>query len=365
MFKLSSIWKITAARIGALIAAILGITTAAAENEPTAATQSPRSEVLKQAVLHARTSLDSDLKRSLALADASPDSALQIRQGARDLRAACSQYLAVGQTDLDSDVLLNEAYALGIREGLQDGVAATDLVAVAVRVNSYGILSPKLFNLSSSAAKLRSATEKGLVEGLLAVRPFWGTNESFYIGMMMIAHRAHSELGEKLAHQIITTTNAPEVVLRSARDLLNRQWSVGTIPELKAIAIDGREVDLAAFRGKVVLLNFWATDCPPCVAELPELKDAYLKFKAEGFEVIGISLDRDKTAVQKLIKKLGIPWPIICEGEAFMGKVAKDFGIGWIPQNWLLDRQGRVQGFAEESTIEKAIRTMLSESGAK
>src|ERR1044071_3546795 len=72
--------------------------------------------------------------------------------------------------------------------------------------------------------------------------------------------------------------------------------------EWKATAIDGSEIDLAKLRGKVVLLDFWATRCPPCVTELPNVLVAYKKFHAQGFEIIGISSDENKEVLLRFIK---------------------------------------------------------------
>src|SRR2546428_2627205 len=99
-------------------------------------------------------------------------------------------------------------------------------------------------------------------------------------------------------------------------------------PEIKFTAVDGREVDLAKLKGKVVLIDFWATWCGPCVGEVPHVLDAYKKFHDKGFEIIGISLDRDKNALTSFIKQKGMTWPQSFESS---NALADKFGINAIP----------------------------------
>ena len=94
-------------------------------------------------------------------------------------------------------------------------------------------------------------------------------------------------------------------------------------------------------KGKVVLIEFWATDCPPCVAALPALKDIYKKFRAQGLEVIGISCDTEKAKLGKFIKRKRVPWPQYFDGKSQMdNRIAQAFGINGIPHMMLVDKQG-------------------------
>jgi thiol-disulfide isomerase/thioredoxin len=107
-------------------------------------------------------------------------------------------------------------------------------------------------------------------------------------------------------------------------------------------AADGSNVDLASLRGKVVLLDFWATWCGPCREEVPNVVAAYNKYHSEGFEVVGISLDEDKDTMTQFAADNGMPWPQYFDGQGWDNTLAQRFGIHSIPQMWLLDRQGRV-----------------------
>ena len=123
--------------------------------------------------------------------------------------------------------------------------------------------------------------------------------------------------------------------------------------ELKFTAIDGREVDLAKLRGKVVLIDFWATWCVPCMEEMPTVRAAYKKFHDQGFEVIGISFDKapgekpramEKTAAEVLqfTKDKEMPWPQHYDGKYWANEFGVHFSIASIPATFLLGKDGRL-----------------------
>ena len=114
--------------------------------------------------------------------------------------------------------------------------------------------------------------------------------------------------------------------------------------DLKFTAIDGREVDLAKLRGKVVLLDFWATWCGPCIAQLPELKKVYAKFHEQGFEIIGIALDAeaDKQKLINFTAREKMSWPQYFDGKHWENEIARRFAIDSIPTTLLLDKTGKV-----------------------
>ena len=111
--------------------------------------------------------------------------------------------------------------------------------------------------------------------------------------------------------------------------------------DLKFTAVDGRQVDLAQLRGKVVLIDFWATWCPPCVAISPDIAGLYKKYHDKGFEVIGVSADSDKQALINFVKKEGAPWPQYFETSQDNVLLEK-LGIDSFPTLWLVDKKGVV-----------------------
>ncbi len=119
--------------------------------------------------------------------------------------------------------------------------------------------------------------------------------------------------------------------------------NIGKPVEIKFTAADGREVDLAKLKGKVVLVDFWATWCGPCVAEIPHVKEAYEKYHDKGFEIIGISFDGpDKDKMLKFVKDQGMPWPQYHDGKTWKNDFGVKFGINSIPRMWLFDKEGKL-----------------------
>ena len=112
--------------------------------------------------------------------------------------------------------------------------------------------------------------------------------------------------------------------------------------DLKFTAIDGREVDLAKLRGKVVLIDFWATWCPPCRHIAPDIVGLYQKYHSQGLEVIGISVDSDKQGLLDMVKKEGLVWPQYCDFKGADNEVAAKFGIEQFPTVFLVNKQGVV-----------------------
>ena len=129
--------------------------------------------------------------------------------------------------------------------------------------------------------------------------------------------------------------------------------------ELSFTAVDGSKVDLADLRGKVVLVDFWATWCPPCIEEAPALVEAYEKFKDQGFEIVGISLDQDKSALEKFTEENKMTWPQFFDGKGWDNELAKRFEIQSVPTMWLLDREGKLADPNPRERLEKAIQAAL------
>ena len=112
--------------------------------------------------------------------------------------------------------------------------------------------------------------------------------------------------------------------------------------EIKGDLLGGQPFDQKSLAGKVVLVDFWATWCGPCIAEIPNMVEQYEKYHAKGFEVVGISLDEEKEKVDSFVAENKIPWPIIYAGKGWQDPIAQFYGISGIPQLILIGRDGKV-----------------------
>ena len=141
-------------------------------------------------------------------------------------------------------------------------------------------------------------------------------------------------------------------------------------PEFHVKDLNGEDLSLEKYRGKIVLLNFWATWCPFCRDETPHLKRAYEKFKNEGFEIIGISLDASKGNLLRYIKEEDIAWPQFRNlRKRRKSDVALLYRIRGIPTSYLIDHEGVIRRSAGlrggRGGLEPAIAELIRERNAK
>ena len=136
---------------------------------------------------------------------------------------------------------------------------------------------------------------------------------------------------------------------------------VGKPLDLKFTAIDGRAVDVAAMKGKVVLIDFWATWCGPCIGELPNVLAAYEKLHPKGFEIIGISFDQEKDTLEAFVKKRKMAWVQYFDGEGWGNKFGKEFSIRGIPSMWLIDKKGNLRDLEARDGLAAKVEKLLAE----
>jgi len=169
----------------------------------------------------------------------------------------------------------------------------------------------------------------------------------------------------------LTASGATLKLQKSAKTVAERKArpapeAIKKAISFKAKTTEGEDVDFpASYKGKLVVLDFWATWCGPCVAELPHLTAAYEKFHAKGLEVLGISLDQAdaEKELAAFTKKKKMPWPQVYDGKFWQAEVAKLYHVDSIPRAFLVDGDSgdilatgeSLRGLELEKTLEKTL----------
>lgn len=154
------------------------------------------------------------------------------------------------------------------------------------------------------------------------------------VGAALERHYPYSEYPELIA-RTIETTRAQIYQLQAVPN--------GTAPDLMAENPEGTPMKLSSLRGKVVLLDFWASWCRPCRMENPEIVNLYNTYKSKGFTVFSVSLDTDKRAWKNAIEADQLNWPHhVSDLKGWQSKAAALYGVNAIPTTFLIDREGAI-----------------------
>ncbi|MBK6815762.1 MAG: TlpA family protein disulfide reductase [Saprospiraceae bacterium] len=146
-------------------------------------------------------------------------------------------------------------------------------------------------------------------------------------------------LFNSLSIQVRSHSKAPEVRYKLF-DLDSNIQIQNSAPQFSQSDNNSKIFSLSDYKGKYILLDFWASWCGPCRAENPNMLKAYKKYKKWGFEIIGISLDVDKRKWIQAIKEDNLPWKQVSDLKGGENKVALLYGIESIPMNFLIDPNG-------------------------
>jgi thiol-disulfide isomerase/thioredoxin len=160
----------------------------------------------------------------------------------------------------------------------------------------------------------------------------------------------------KRADQVIASIKQQEETKKVSSALV----SGSKFPDFEEKDVAGNPLSIAKFKGKVVLVDFWATWCGPCVHELPNVLETYKKHHDKGFEIVGISLDKDKDKLLGFTESQKMSWPQFFDGKGWGNKLAVKYGVNSIPMTYLLDTEGKIigkslRGEELEAAVSKAL----------
>lgn len=187
-------------------------------------------------------------------------------------------------------------------------------------------------------------------------------------GMMLVQFSVEADQPE-IAKDVQATfeelaANSDNEIFAQVAEMLKAQLNKpvdGATPELSGTTLEGKDISLADYKGKVVMIDFWATWCPPCVAEIPNVKKAYEKYHDKGFEIIGVSLDRTVEPLKEFIADKGLTWPNIFDADQKVS-LADKFSVTSIPSIFLLDQTGKIVAVNPRGpALEKELAKLLGE----
>jgi peroxiredoxin len=222
-------------------------------------------------------------------------------------------------------------------------------------------VTPELAELDAICAQHKGENPEALADVLrVKATVYWSVVDNTEKGIAVIRQiqkdYPDTTVGRS-ADSIISSIQQNEELRKIRRTLTNG----AKFPDFSEKDLMGNPLSVSKYEDKVVLVEFWATWCGPCVRELPNILKAYNQHHSDGFEVIGISLDQDEQKLKSFLKVKELPWAQYFDGKGWQNKLVAKYGIHSVPSTFLLDRRGRIIGQdLRDEALEEALTKALA-----
>ena len=349
---------------------------AASPSAPAAAADTPAPDYEAAAAkLKTADALYDYIDKNATTDDIQPDDALPHDEQVAEVRKLVDQKIALLKPAIDAflkqypqdprhwDVQLQRVFFLKDAENISDEDSVNTLKAVAAAPDA-----PVNARHHARAALLQNDLEeidpnKGLTDPLekelAAYEKDFPDDESGRDLVRLRMRLLQTTAPDKINATLEALTQSPN---KSTAGAAGSQLTIRTKPVDWKFdsAVDGKAVDLSKLQGKVVLLDFWATWCAPCMEKIPEIVALKKKYQDQGFQVVGVSFDQDKSALLKIVKAKNMDWPEYFDGKGPEGETAARFNIDAIPAAWLVDRQGFLHPVDREADLDEEVSKLVA-----